>query len=233
MDVIGALFTALFTRFSTLYCSPAMLTPHQDHLNAQRIVLGSSSPQRQRILKDNLGLAFEVIPSEFQEDLDKKTFKTTEDYVMATCRGKYDDLMENKLDEPPFLLICADTVVALKEDGEEKEHILEKATDREHAMSMIRKLSGRNHRIVTAVNFKLKDQAEICSFVEITNVEFVQIPELAIEKYVDSGEAFGKAGAYGIQGLGSSFVKCIEGDYYNAVGFPSHRFAMELSLRLP
>ena len=216
-----------------------MLTPFHDRLARKRVILGSSSAQRQKILKENLGMQFEIIKSDFEEDLDKENFTNTEDYVMATCKGKFDDIMASKLkfgadseEKDPHLVICADTVVALRADGEQKEHIFEKARNRDHAVAMIRQLSGRKHRIVTAVIFKLNNESEACSFVESTEVEFVDIPDIAVEAYVDSGEAFGKAGAYGIQGLGSSFVKGIKGDYYNAVGFPSNRFAMELSRKL-
>ena len=108
-----------------------MLTPID--FSNKRIVLGSSSAQRKKILRENLGISdFEVIKSDFEENIDKASCATVEEYVERTCRGKFDDIMQNKIaGDEPDLLLCADTVIAIKEDdGKEKETILEKASDR-------------------------------------------------------------------------------------------------------
>ena len=197
-----------------------MLTPID--FSNKRIVLGSSSAQRKKILRENLGISdFEVIKSDFEENIDKASCATVEEYVERTCRAKFDDIMQNKIaGDEPDLLLCADTVIAIKEDdGKEKETILEKASDRAHAISMLKMMSGRKHRVVTAVLFRMKGQ-DVLGFTDSTEVQFNELPEKAIDAYVDSGEAYGKAGAYGIQSLGASFVRKIDGCYYNVVGLP-------------
>lgn len=204
-----------------------MLTPYD--YSSKRVVLGSSSAQRQNIFRENLGIhEFEVLKSSFEEDIDKSTCATVEEYVTKTCKGKYDEIIANKLKgDEPDLVVCADTVIAIQVEGEDshiprvidKEAILEKARDREHAIQMLTMMSGRKHRVVSAVYFRLKGGVEK-GFTDSTDVFFRSLSKEAIEGYVDSGEAYGKSGAYGIQSLGASFVEKIEGDYYNVVGLP-------------
>ena len=150
------------------------------------------------------------------------------------------------------LFIGADTIVCL-DDRE----IMEKPLDREDAKRMLRQLSGREHSVMTALVFILplrRPEAEaeaeagaggevdsssssssslpmmrVESFVEKTSVRFVELDEEVISSYVATGEPMDKAGGYGIQGLASTFVQGIRGDYFNVVGFPVCRFASELA----
>jgi septum formation protein len=144
-------------------------------------------------------------------------------------------------DKPVDLIISADTVV------EAGGKILEKPDDAAHASLMLRGLSGSKHHVHTGVvmlvpygadapaPLGLQDSLDegwlVRSFACTTEVEFDDLSPETIEAYVRSGEPFGKAGAYGIQGLAGSFVKGIDGCFYSVVGFPVHAFSKQL-LRL-
>ena len=127
------------------------------------------------------------------------------------------------------LVIGADTVVALND------RILEKPSDKEHARSMLRELSGNVHYVYTGVTIieKTKENTtESCSFISTTRVKFAVLSEEAIEAYVNTNEPMDKAGGYGIQGYGRGLVESVEGDFFNVVGFPCYDFAHHLSERL-
>lgn len=208
-----------------------MLLGHKKLLNTLSVVLASQSPRRQEILTNNLGFEkFACIPSNFSEDIDKSTCGSAEEYVERTCLGKINDILNRRkeLNIQPDLVISADTIV-VGVDG----NILEKPSDRNHAISMLSSLQGNKHRVMTAVTLGLlenshEDHYKIRSFVEQTDVHFMPLEINDIEAYCDSGEPYDKAGGYGIQGAAASFVKKIDGDYFNVVGFPVHRFAVEL-----
>jgi septum formation protein len=99
--------------------------------------------------------------------------------------------------------------------------VLEKPVDAADARRMLASLSGARHAVHTGVALVLAGGREVI-FSETTLVEFGDLSAAAIAAYVDSGEAEGKAGAYGIQGRAAAFVRRIEGDYFNVVGLPLH-----------
>ncbi|EFJ40081.1 hypothetical protein VOLCADRAFT_69999 [Volvox carteri f. nagariensis] len=205
-----------------------MLLQHKTALNAKRIVLASGSPQRKDLLT-NMGVKFEVIASRFDEKLPKDRFPSGAEYALETARHKALDVaaMGKQMQNPPLvdLIISADTVV--EADGV----ILEKPDDEEHAVRLISSLSGRDHQVHTGVSLVLPGEPDpatgqppfIRSFFVTTDVTFAQLSSETIQAYVASGEPFGKAGAYGIQGLAGSFVVGLRGCFYNVVGFPVHR----------
>lgn len=220
-----------------------MLAPYKQALSKLKIILGSQSPRRQAILKENLGLDFQVMVSGFEEDIDKATCSGPEDYVMKTCRQKNEAILSQLKSSSAGtsaadVVISADTVVVKDMD------IMEKPTNAEHAIEMIQSLSGRSHRVCTAVTIAIKngifldgegglsnadnDSFRLHTFVESTDVTFATLSSKAIEGYVATGEPLDKAGGYGIQSLGASFVTGVNGCYFNVVGFPVHRFSMEL-----
>ena len=104
--------------------------------------------------------------------------------------------------------------------------ILGKPSDREDAARMLRLLSGRVHSVFTGVCIMSKN-TEI-SFFEETKVRFFSLSDDEIEKYIETGEPFDKAGAYGIQDKGALLVEGIDGDFYNVMGLPVGRLAREL-----
>ena len=209
-----------------------MVVAHQlSSLNARRIILASGSPRRAELLQ-TLGVRFEVCVSTFDELLDKRLFTSAADYARETALQKALEVARRPSDAPPGLVIGADTVVDVAEHAAQTLDVLEKPDGPAGARLMLGRLSGRRHRVHTGVALVLpRAQGEplVRSFSESTEVDFAELcPEL-IEAYVASGEPFGKAGAYGIQGVGGSFVRGIRGCFYNVMGLPLHRVTTELA----
>ena len=209
-------------------------------VRAAHVVLASASPRRVQILNEQLGINAVVMPSFFEENLEKSQY-TPHEYVRENALQKalevYNRLSED--DRPPSCVIGADTVVVL---GDE---VLEKPRDKADAAAMLARLSAAGrHEVCTGVALVYCDNQErvdddatsdglpvvVNSFMETTKVNFAPLSPELIEAYVETGEPMDKAGAYGIQGLGGSFVTGIEGDYLNVVGFPMHRFCAELDV---
>jgi len=196
-------------------------------VRAANIILASSSPRRTDIMNNVLALGAAVVPSTFEEDLDKSKFTPTE-YVAETALQKALDVYRRRCTDgvPPSLIVGADTIIVRDST------ILEKPKSEEAARAMLSSLSGRHHLVCTGVALVYGDadgaKPFVNSFVETTRVNFAPLPANVIHAYVDSGEPMDKAGGYGIQGVGGSFVRGIEGCYWNVVGFPMHRFCVEL-----
>lgn len=110
------------------------------------------------------------------------------------------------------IVLTADTLVFIH--GK----ILGKPRNRADAKKMLRKLSGKTHTVATAVCISSQERSEC--FVIKTKVTFMPLPNKLIEWYLNTGEPFDKAGSYGVQGLGASFIKKIQGSYSNVVGLP-------------
>ncbi len=171
-----------------------------------RIILASSSPRRVDILK-RIGLDFDVIPSRITEHLEEGDFgNIVENLAMEKAREVFNRTFDERL------VIGADTIVVL--EGE----VLGKPRSFEEAEEFLRRLSGKVHEVYTGVAFVWNNGEH--SFHEKTVVEFRNLPDELVEKYVNSGSPMDKAGGYGIQDLGSVFVKRIEGDFYNVMGLP-------------
>jgi septum formation protein len=174
-----------------------------------KLVLASSSPRRQELLRD-AGFEFEVCPSKVEEVL--RCGEGAEDFACRAAREKALDVAGSS--PPGSLVLGADTVVVI--DG----LILGKPTGPEDAARMLRLLSGTSHRVVTGVCM-VRAPARIEALQrETTLVTFRNLDEGEIRDYVATGEPLDKAGAYGIQGLASRFVTRIEGCYFNVVGLP-------------
>lgn len=113
---------------------------------------------------------------------------------------------------PGSVILGADTAVVLDEE------VLGKPRDDREAAAMLRRLSGRTHRVMTGV--ALRRGEEVVQEVAVTRVRFLGLSEAEVAWYVATGEPRDKAGAYAIQGLGSRFIEWIEGSYSNVVGLP-------------
>ena len=189
-------------------------------MNNIKIILASASPRRKELL-EQIGVDFEI------EVSDKETAIKERDPV-EECRtqayNKAVDIVEKsklKYSDKDFVVISADTIVAI--EGK----ILGKPKDKSDARQMLETLSGRKHRVYTAVFVynSLKDSYE--SFVEDTPVEVARLSSEEIEDYLEKKEPYDKAGAYAIQGYFSRYIVGIEGDYYNVMGLPVGRLYRE------
>ena len=183
-----------------------------------KLILASASPRRAEVLRD-AGYHFTVLssaidetpyPDESPQDLVLRLAQTKADLAAARAVG-------------PAILIAADTEVVL--DG----HIFGKPRSSDDARSMLEKLSGRLHTVLTGVALVRLPDVERLSFVESTLVEFAPLSEEEIRRYLATGEPHDKAGAYAIQGYAARYIPRIEGCYFNVVGLPLARLQQALT----
>lgn len=202
--------------------------PELQHL---RLVLASASPRRKDILR-SLEVPFEAATSHFEETLDASRFPNASEYSQQTALGKAVAVAGREYSrEGPDVVVGADTVVE-SPSGQ----VLEKPKDVEEAKRMLRSLSGRSHRVHTGVAIVAPNLVDpgtgtmpyVKTFAETTVCHMAVLSEQLIQAYVDTGDPMDKAGAYGIQSKAGPFVASIQGCYYNVVGFPLHRFTVEL-----
>ena len=179
------------------------------------IVLASQSPRRKQLL-EWAELDFEIIvePTDesFPEHLDPKNAAI---HIARQKAVAIKDKVQNRI------VIAADTMVVLRNE------IIGKPTDREHAISILKKLSGKNHQVITGV-YMTNQQKEVF-FSDVTKVEFNRLTDEQIEFYVDKYKPYDKAGAYAIQEwIGVTGIKSITGDFYNVMGLPVSRVIASL-----
>ncbi len=185
------------------------------------ILLASASPRRAEILKI-LGIEFTIKAV----DIDETPFEreTPNAYVKRISETK--NLKAREIYNFP-VIITADTVVY-------KNGFLQKPRNKNEAFLMLKKLSGDSHYVYSAVTIstsKGKKETEISK----TKVIFHKLTDDEIKWYIKTGEPLDKAGAYGIQGKGSIFIKSIEGSYHNVVGFPVdlfYKIAKKLNIKI-
>ncbi|MEX2601020.1 MAG: Maf family protein [Balneolaceae bacterium] len=183
----------------------------------RHLILASKSPRRKKLFTQ-IGLRCTFFDSGIEETFSNHLPPSE---IVESLAGQKAEASAPHFDDA--LIVAADTIVVL--GGE----ILGKPADADQAKEMLGRLSGRTHRVYTGVCLiktgrkgKITDRME---FHEETKVTFAPLSEREISFYVQGGSPLDKAGAYGIQDdFGSVFVSKIEGDYYNVVGFPLHRF---------
>ncbi|CAK1602677.1 unnamed protein product [Parnassius mnemosyne] len=193
-----------------------MLHPVMHILKQKNIVLASGSPRRKELV-ENIGLKVSLCPSLFEENLDPKSYNSFSEFVEETALQKVlevDDRLK-KQGHKPDVVIGADTMVTL--DGE----LFGKPTSEKEAFEMLTRLSGRSHTVYTGV--VVKSFEKVVKFTEKTNVVFGKMDKEQILGYISTGEPMDKAGGYGIQGVGGTFVERVEGDYFTVVGLPLYR----------
>jgi len=171
------------------------------------LYLASGSPRRRELLTQ-LGFSFERIVTDVEEQ--RLPDEAAEVYVRRLAHDKAQAGVKHAQYDLPVL--GADTIVVL--NGE----VLEKPRDAEEARSMLHKLSGRTHQVMTAV--ALADTQQALDVVVTTDVTFRTLTATDIDDYIATGEPMDKAGAYGIQGKGGNFVRKINGSYHAVVGLP-------------
>ena len=188
-------------------------------MNSIKIILASASPRRSELLTQ-IGVKFEIMISDKETDIDSTDpIKACEKQAMQKALD-IEEKAALKYKED-YIIIAADTIVALEDT------ILGKPKDKEDARLMLERISGKKHKVYTAVcvfNSRLKTQE---SFVEETAVEVTELSKEDIDFYLSKDEAYDKAGAYAIQGLFSRYIVGIEGDYYNVMGLPVGRVYRE------
>lgn len=172
----------------------------------RKLILASASPSR-RMLLEQAGLDFEVVVSGVDETVPPDY--TPAQTVEALARRKGEAVQALRPEAP---IIAADSVVSI--DG----LILGKPKDDEAAKATLRRLSGRTHQLVTGVCLLAECKRDV--FHHVTQVTFYPLTEEEIAEYVALGESRGRAGAYGIEGIGVVLVQSIQGDYPNIVGLP-------------
>ena len=196
-----------------------------------KIILASASPRRKQLL-ELAGFEFDIWPSDKEEVITKKIpeeicveLSKQKAIDVASSIRTYNDLHKDLTTETDILVIGADTIVV--KDGS----ILGKPKDEDDAFSMLKILSGNTHSVFTGVTFVfsgIDGRVGEYSFYEETKVSFYPLDDEDIKNYVASGDAMDKAGSYGIQTGAATFVRSIEGDYYNVVGLPIARVIHEL-----
>ena len=170
-----------------------------------RYILASKSPRRRELLGEIIK-DFEIITKEVDESLPDSIHPREGVEILAIRKGK---AVKDELDSD-CLVISSDTLVEIGGVP------LGKPVDRDDAIKMLKKLSGKAHNVHTGVAVHLGDR--VMSGVATTAVYFREMTEGEIEEYVDSGDPMDKAGSYGIQSGGGKFVEKIDGDYDTVVG---------------
>ena len=179
------------------------------------LILASASPRRKELLS-YITEDFKVIPAKNEESIDPAL--PPQQAVLYVAEKKAEEVSALY---PKEVVVGADTTVFCQNIP------LGKPKDSSDAKEMLKMLSGKVHKVITAAVIAIGGQA-VSSFAEETEVEFYPLSEEEIDLYVKSGEPMDKAGAYGIQGKGSLLIKGIRGDYYNVMGLPVSRLYREL-----
>jgi septum formation protein len=180
------------------------------------LILASQSPRRRQIL-EALGLRFRVVPSSAEEK--SGTSKEVAAIVMGNAFVKAKEVLERSA--AGAVVLGADTVVVLDDA------VLGKPGGEEDARRMLRSLSGRTHSVFTGMALASREKGELKSCVR-TEIRFKTLSADDIENYLKTKEPFDKAGAYGVQGVASLFVKSIDGSYTNVMGLPIEQLLKDL-----
>jgi len=175
------------------------------------IYLASASPRRQELLRQ-AGLTFEALPSNIIEE--RQAGESPVEYVQRVAADKAHFVVRLVAARglPVHPVLGADTEVVVEDD------ILGKPRDRTHAASMLRRLSGDSHTVLTAI--RLVTPAGEYNTLSVSRVTFAVLADDVMTRYLATGEADDKAGAYAIQGRAAGFIARLEGSYSGVMGLP-------------
>ena len=182
----------------------------------RRLILASASPRRRDLLQ-RTGCAFRVIPS--QTDETHRPGETPAAYVQRVAVDKAQAVSQ---EQPGFWVLAADTIVTL--NG----HILGKPGSTEIARKMLTTLSGQTHQVMTAFVLLNETGQSAAAEVVTSEVTFKSISDAEIDAYLATGESFDKAGAYAVQGRGSTLVDHVAGSLTNVIGLPMDEVGVAL-----
>jgi len=172
--------------------------------------LASRSPRRKQLL-EQLGVAFESLPVDVAEV--RGAEESAEDYVSRVAREKARAGLDSvRAHDADAIVLGADTEVVLDD------RVFGKPRSAQEAAAMLRALSGRTHRVISIVWCVTEGREESAS--SISEVRFASLAADDIENYVATGEPFGKAGAYAIQGRGAALIEYLSGSYSGVMGLP-------------
>lgn len=179
------------------------------------MILASGSPRWKEIL-ENFGFSLDIIIKNIDEisseiEIENKIMDIANQKVMEVAKENQDKNV-----------VGADTVVVIDNK------ILGKPKDRNEAKSMLKLLSGREHKVITAFSYVNIDNRICYKDYDVTKVYFKELLDEEIDWYIETKEPFDKAGAYGIQEKGAFLVEKIEGDFFNVMGFPLGKFVRSL-----
>lgn len=179
------------------------------------IILASQSPRRKELL-EKCGFPFITEPADIDETLN----------LTLSLQEAIQDLAERKAyhifkKHEDAIVIGSDTIVTIDDE------VLGKPKDDAHAFSMLKKLQGRSHSVITGIAIFTSE--EKWSDVSVSHVTFAPMNDAEIEKYISTGECRDKAGAYAIQGFGGRYITRIEGDYYSIMGLPLNKVYAQLT----
>ena len=180
-------------------------------------ILASASPRRKQLLEwAEISFEIKVHPTDESFPAHLTPTQTAEYIAVQKANGVASTITNNAV------VIAADTIVVL--DGE----IIGKPRDREDAISILSKLSGQNHLVITGV--AIQQGEKLVQFSDVTEVVFHSLTEQQITFYIDKYKPYDKAGAYGIQDwIGVVGIKSIHGDFYNVMGLPVSRVVQALA----
>ncbi|MFN5376483.1 MAG: Maf family protein [Chitinophagaceae bacterium] len=177
----------------------------------KQIILASGSPRRKMLL-EWAEVNFKVMVSDIDETFSEELLPA--EVAISIAKNKNAAIVEQLKDELfNSIVISADTIVVLDQE------IIGKPANREEAIAIIQKLSGKTHQVITAVN--LRDAEKDICFYDTTEVVFNKLTSTQITHYVDQYKPYDKAGAYAIQEwIGVVGIHAIYGDFYNVMGLP-------------
>lgn len=190
------------------------------------VYLASQSPRRLQLIAQ-IGVRCELLPADADEDVEAlealRAGEPAADYVRRVSLLKLAAAVQRwrRRALPVAPIVCADTTVAIDDA------ILAKPADAAEAGTMLQALSARSHRVLTAVAVGTGGGAPALAL-SVSQVRFAALPPHWIERYVASGEPFGKAGGYAIQGAAAAWIEHIEGSYSGIMGLPLHETAQLL-----
>jgi septum formation protein len=182
----------------------------------KKIILASQSPRRKQLL-EQIGLQFEIHPSDIDEVLDPSLHPREQVESLSRQKAK---AVASKFKNS--IILAADTMVEL--DGK----VYGKPKDTNDAIRMLKKFSGGEHSILTGFTLLDSDTKKIVTKSSETKVWFRKISSQEILSYIEKEKPFDKAGAYAIHELASVFVKKVEGDFFGGVGLSVYLVAKEL-----
>jgi len=182
------------------------------------LYLASKSPRRRELL-GRLGLEFGVLEIDIPEQ--RQPGEPPRDYVCRVAREKAGAGLLKALGNPSALVLGSDTEVVLDDE------VFGKPADAADAAAMLRRLSGRTHEVISAVS--LVSPGRELHAVSVSQVTFDELDDARIDAYIASGEPFGKAGAYAIQGGAEMFVSRLDGSYSGVMGLPLRETARLLA----